>query len=221
MLQTPIVNLSSLASQFSYRNISAKKRLNDKDITFFSYIEANTSFIKFAYIGDDQQFVSTNNAPGGWKLHIAIDDSVEGNVALAWDQIISILIAQRIAESKVLKPGELFTHMNQTQSGKQITIYQFFNPNRNWNLIANQIESRLRNASIVPGRFSLTDKPIVGSQYISYRNDLSQDGKHAITAQEAMKYLEDVRYNPFGSPDPFLNISVQFTPKSTSYLGII
>ena len=206
---------------FSYRNISAKKRLNDKDFIFFSCIEANTSFIKFAYIGGDQQFVSTNNAPGGWKLHIAIDDSIKGNVALAWDQIVGILIEQRIAESKVLKPGESFTHMNQIQSGKQITIYQFFNPNRNWNLIVNQIESRLRNANIVPGRFSLTDKSIVSSQYISYRNDLSKDGKYAITAQEAMKHPEDIRYNPFGRSDPFINISVQSTPESTSHLGII
>ncbi len=205
--QTTNFDLNALKVLFSYENISSNIQVCDNDITFGSHKEPETDFIKFGYIGEDLHFRPTNNNPGGWKLHIAINDSVNQGVevARAWNIILDILIEQRISMSKVIKPGVFLTHKDKAQAGKQITIYQFFNPNRDWNLIINQIESRLRDSNIAQGQFSLTDRPISQSRYISYRNDLTQDGKHSMLYQTAMQYPESIRFNPFGKEDPFVN----------------
>lgn len=190
-------------------------------------IESDTDYIGFAYIGDDPAALppptrlNKSLPPGGWKLHIAIDDSEREEfdyVARAWDLIISILIEHRICESKVIKPCISFMK-DELQIGKQITIYQFLNPNRDWLVIINQIETSLNKGDqygpIKSGLISPTDKTINGSKYISYRNDLSQDRTRSVSAKEVMRYLKEAEksphiklYNPFGRPDVFENIAI-------------
>ena len=204
-----------LKARFAYRNISTKLEINDDDFLFYSRIDLRKDFINFAYLGDEPNFRPTAHAPGGWKLHVAIDDRNSNNVARAWDLIVDILIEQRICESKVIKPDVLFWN-DASQCGKQITIYQFYNPSRDWNRIINQIESRLRTgddySEIPRGRFSPTDRPIPESRYISYRNDLSQNGEYAMTVFETMRFPEHIRYNSFNRPNPFANIVIQSAP---------
>jgi len=80
-------------------------------------------------------------------------------------------------------------------------------------MIVNEIESRLLNASIAPAQFSPTDKPITGSKYITYRNDLNENGTRAMTAMEVMKYPPEGRYNHFNRPDPFAGIEIKPHPE--------
>lgn len=215
--------LDELKSMFTYEDISTTRALHDEDYTFGSRIEDDTDFIRFAYIGEDLRYKPKLPSgarifpPGGWKLHIAIDDTDPENVASAWDIVKDILIEQRIAESKVIKQGKSFVH-DEMQCGKQITIYQFFNPERNWSFIINSIERRLLSAGIRSVPFSPTDKPIPDSHYITYRNDLSEDGRRAMDSREVMtRFPLEKRYNPFGhlssvDPsriDPFINIRIE------------
>ncbi|MEA2076880.1 MAG: hypothetical protein U9O95_02565 [Candidatus Marinimicrobia bacterium] len=218
-------NLDKLKELFTYRNISGTDELNDDDFTFYSRIEQKKAFIKFAYIGDDSLYLpklshgQKSLPPGGWKLHIAIDDKNPENIVKAWDIIKDILIDQRIAEAKVIKPGVSFAS-DVTQCGKQITIYQFFNPERDWNAIIHEIELRLMRAEIHAGQFSPTDKPVTGSMYITYRNDLSEDSGHIIDSGKTMGFPEDKRYNPFERPDPFVDIKIQLQPEETTDSGL-
>lgn len=200
---------------FTYENMISRILLSDEPHdTFGSQIDPVKAFINFGYIGRNPAYKSViKGVPGGWKLHVAICDTVVGNVARAWNAIKDILIEQRIAESKIIKPGVSFAH-NLEQSGKQITIYQYYNPERDWDMIINQIEQRLRMAQILPATFSPTDKRISGSAYISYRNDLSRSGKQVLSASEVMPFPEDKRYNPFGYPDPFSSIVIKELPST-------
>ncbi len=168
----PPDNLTKFKKLFVYKNISTQKRLSDEDFTFGSQIDPRKEFIGFGYIGDDSAFRPTVRAPGGWKLHIAVDDRDSENIAQAWDVIKDILIEWWIVESKVVKPGISFAS-DAMQCSKQITIYQFFNPERDWQAIIQEIELRLTRAEIRSGQFSPTDKPITNSRYTAYRNDLS------------------------------------------------
>lgn len=208
-------DLSTLKALFVYGNISTKLEINDDDFLFYSRIDLKKDFINFAYIGDEPNFRPTAQSPGGWKLHVAIDDRNLENLSRAWNLIVDILIEQRICESKIIKREVSFWN-NASQCGKQITIYQFYNPNRDWNSIINQIESRLctgdEYGEIPRGQFSPTDRLIPESRYISYRNDLSQNGEYAMATSETMQFPEAIRYNPFNRPDPFASIVIQPAP---------
>lgn len=213
------VGLEKIKVLFTYDLISTAENpiCDNDDIPDFVSQRDSTAFIKLSYFGTDPRFSAKPPfAKGGWKLHIAIDDVIPGNVARAWNIIKDILIEERISTSKVIKPGESFVD-DVTQCGKQITIYQFFNPERNWGVIINEIEGRLLSAGIVPApEFSPTDRPIIGSRYITYRNDLSENGRFVIDSRKAMSYQESTRFNPFNRPDPFANIRISHQPEPSS-----
>ena len=159
--------------------------------------------------------------PGGWKFHIAVDDTNPENLSKAWNIVKDILIEYRIAQAKVIKPGVSFAK-DTTQYGKQITIYYYFNPapQRDWDKILNEIDNQLFKADIRPvhpdmkKRFSPTDRPITNSRYISYRNDLSKDSESVLDSKTVMGFPEAIRYNPFGRLDPFASISIREQPES-------
>jgi len=202
-------DLEQAKERFIYERISAVTNLVSDDNCFYSHIDSGTAFIGFGYVGEDPHFTPPaetlieGKAPsGGWKLHLAIDDTIPGNVAKAWNAIKDILIEERIVECKVIKK-ELSFARDMDQCGKQITIYQFFNPNRDWGKIINQIECALLRNDVRPGRFSPGDQPIQGSRFISYRNDLSSNRTCSIRPREARG-----NYNPYGHPDPFIGIAV-------------
>lgn len=65
-------------------------------------------------------------------------------------------------------------------------------------------------AGIRPGQFSPTDRPVMDSRYITYRNDLSEDAQRAMDSKEITRdYPKDRQYNPFGRPDPFVGIKIR------------
>ena len=190
-------------------------------------------FIEFGYIGSDPSYTpkspsgQTKFTPGGWKLHIAVDDTDPENLAKAWNIVKNIFIEYRIAQAKIIKSGISFAE-DITQYGKQITIYYFYNPapQRDWDKIINEIDDQLDKAGIEPvhpdmaKRFSPTDRPITNSRYISYRNDLSEDSQHVLDSTTVMGFPEDKRYNPFGRPDPFASISVRLQSEPTTHLSM-
>lgn len=147
------------------------------------------------------------------EIHIAVpvDD-----VGTTWDIVKDILIDERIAETKVVQPGIVFDEL---ERGKQITIYQFCNPNRDWEMILQRIEIALRKAYkegyIHRGQFCSSDRPIPESLFLAYRNDARRDGSY-ISEKAAMKFA--IPYNPFGQPDdPFSNITFsRYVPGDTT-----
>lgn len=198
---------------FSYTNVVGNKTLEDDpnplSTNFFSRHDPKKVFIDFSYIGERFAPAAEHaKQKGGWKLHIAVDDRAPGNLVLAWNLIKDILIDYRLAQSKIIKPEVSFMS-DPLQCGKQITIYQYYNPDRDWNRVINDIERTLRHNNVAPGAFSPTDAPISHSLYIAYRNDLNRLGKDTIDAREAMRYPPETRYNPFNhQPNPFNGIVV-------------
>ncbi len=198
-------DIAQMRALFTYDKISTQKRMHDENYMFGSWVQ-ETIFISFGCIGENPEV----KAPGGWKLHIAVNDIIPGNVAKAWDSVLNILIEQRICQSKVIKPNMSFMH-DKRQCGKQITIYQFFNPSRDWDEIVHQIEGLLHNSAggaVAEGTFSPADRQIPGSRYISYRNDLNKAGSDVISASGTVRFSEGRRHNPFGRPDPFAGIVI-------------
>lgn len=202
-----IRELDDVKAIFTYSTISKSKFIVDPSASFSSSIN-DKSFINFGYVGDNPAVLPPPGASSihsGWKLHLAIYDADGDNVAKAWDALKDILINYRIAESKVIKPGISFSQ-DPIQYGKQITIYQFYNPNRDWARIVNEIETALRLNDIRPAACSPSDKRIPGSNYISYRNDLDKDNKSNLDAKAAMK--TSCPYNPFSREDPLIGIVI-------------
>ncbi len=226
-------SLTSLKALFTYQNISTSKELNDEAFIFYSRIELSTIFIKFSYIGEDTSYTpkllpgQKRFPPGGWKLHIAVDDTNPENLSRAWDIVKDILIEYRMAVSKVIKP-DISLAKDTTQKGKQITIYYYFNPapQRDWDRILNEIDNQLFQADIKPvhpdmkKRFSPTDRPIINSRYISYRNDLTEDSKSVLDSKVVKELPKEKRYNPLGRTDPFTGISIRLQAESTTHLSL-
>lgn len=154
-------DLESIKPLFRYARIIAERRIVDRDdaAEFMSFRER--IFVSFGYIGDDERFappLGMGRLQSGWKIHIAVS---QDNVEAAWDIVKDILIDERIAEVKVVRPGVVF---DEFERGKQITIYQFCNPDRNWEMILQRIENALREAYragiIHIGRFCTSDRQI-------------------------------------------------------------
>ena len=221
VLPAILYNLDEAKRLFSYARISAPmtKQLHDSEGNFCSLNDSRKAFIFFGHIQDDLYYphikTDFSKRRGGWKLHIAIDDQNrrDGNVDRAWDLVKSVLIDYRIGDSKVIKSGISF-HGDETQCGKQITIYVYISPDRNWKTIVTEIERVLTSSPdpIRPGKLSPGDALIEGSRFITYRNDDHQKEKRIITASEAIEYSQangSTSYNPFKlKGDPFLEFKI-------------
>jgi hypothetical protein len=150
------------------------------------------AFIGFGYMDNIKE------SDVGWKAHIAIDDSDKTNLANAWNVVKDIFIEEKLL-TKVVNPSANF-FKDESQCGKQITIYCFVSPNVDWERVFNKIEDALFNANINNHKFSPGEKEIPGSRYLSYRNDSDKDGNYVYSSND---------YNPAGFSDPFQNIELE------------
>jgi len=157
----------------------------------------------------------------GYKLHIAIDDSIDGNMERGWNIVKDILIDHGIHASKVAMPGMGFANNSEyrEQQGKQITVYACYNPDAQWNDICQEITIALADNNVTPANFSTGngEQVIRGSNYISYRSDLNdrrqgygpyrtptKEEKSALNKiEEALKEaLADIQVNVDNQPQP-------------------
>lgn len=140
--------------------------------------------------------------PTGWKIHIAVDDSKHSNIATAWNIVKYIAIKENLGCCKVIQVGTHISPTNVIGTGKQITIYHFYSPDRDWQLIIQQMEDALIKAGVKPILRSIKDKPIEGSIFFSYRNDKDKNGKY-------LKAENCVGYNDVNDIDPLVNIKIR------------
>ena len=130
----------------------------------------------------------------GWKFHISFDysdfDARAGfsrNVEDGWNAIIGILIKHNIARTKISFVHDADSNLAedlvaQCECGRHITIYAELNnytPEK-WNAILQEINDALVRKNIRPGYRSPKTKEVVGSAYISYRNDKMIDAENGI-----------------------------------------
>ena len=87
-----------------------------------------------------------------------------------------ILIKHQTTTSKVIREGLKLDTLAVDQRGKQITLYQFRDPNLDWQKILTEITQTLKDNNIKPGHAPPSDHPIAGSNYVYYRNDKSPAG---------------------------------------------
>ncbi len=130
------------------------------------------AFISFNRKGFDIDAQSTRL---GWKFHISLDDENFENVAKGWNVIYKILMKFEVNSAKVIKNGVKLAQEDENQRGKQITIYQHFNPELPWQKIIQEITVELTKSRIRPGYAPPSDYPIKGTNYVYYRNDAAQD----------------------------------------------
>lgn len=111
----------------------------------------------------------------GYKFHISLDDKIT-NIYKAWEVIFPILAKYRIQHFKVAPEG--FDEDNKLQRGKEITVYAFQNSEiqkKHWEQLLEEITFALILHQITPGIFpnnpERKDEKILGSDYLSYRND--------------------------------------------------
>lgn len=164
-------------------------------------------FLTFGYIGDAARFqpVTVSGANKvGWKMHVAC---LEQDVPIVWDLIKDVFIDERLAQVKVVQPGIIFS-THPIACGRQITIYFYFNPNRNWKGIVSRIEMLLREAyregNIRRGNFSSCSQVIPNSLFLTYRHDGNSYGEY-VSEVDAMRYT--LPHNPSECKDnPFVEI---------------
>lgn len=130
----------------------------------------------------------------GWKAHIRVDEHDTDNLRKTWDILQEVVFKYQIWRTKIVKnDAEFFT--KPLDKGSQVTIYCFFQLNLDWKTIFTELTDKLIKAQVIPSaEMSYADKPIAGSDYITYRND-------------------DLAYNPAVSSDPFANITIQLDNK--------
>lgn len=199
--------IADISAKATYGDIS-KKKFNLISDEFGSYFTDSEAFIHFGYIGESN--VGSGIPKTGWKFHITIDDNDKNNLRKAWDVIKNILITYKIQDSKVVKMDANF-YKDKTQCGKQITLYYFANPDKDWQIILTEITQALVQANIKPWYKSPTDEWITGSSYITYRNDSDSNGR----------YVRDPEnYNPAKHRDIIkeaIKINIEGQPERMEY----
>ena len=163
---------------------------------------------------------------GGWKVHISLDPSNVGHIALAWTVIIvPELIRCGIREFKITRETCLYELAEGADGqGKLITVYLRHNPELGFNQpnhrklvdTFNRIEVGLIQAGIQPGPRPIIDHVIQGSQYMSFRCDALLPDLGTTEWDEGVVYAlpDDAAptiaavngtqaYNPFSTQDEY------------------
>jgi hypothetical protein len=139
------------------------------------------------------------NTNVGWKLHISLKPTME-NIEKAW-QVFGIIVKKYdLKMFKIVKPERI-----SDASGKEITLPLFKNQHiTDWRKIIVEIESLFKDNKILANPQTkqsppLSDKKIIGSQYLHYRNDSNEKNQY-IAANAARLFNKP--HNPFLKPDP-------------------
>lgn len=151
----------------------------------------------------DERF--TGGVRLGWKLHILITPE---SMSRVWDKLFPLFRCEGINSFKIRHP-----HFN-ADSHKEVTIYQFANPEKSendWHDFVRKIEKIMVDESCQPGSLPPANKMIVGSKFISYRNDSHVDGTY-ITDAKAAEFaarngLDASNLNGVWDPFSSLNLS--------------
>jgi hypothetical protein len=106
--------------------------------------------------------------------------------------------------SKVVQNAVKLAEMAENQRGKQITIYQHFNPELVWKDVIKEITEELAKGGVRPGYAPPSDRPMRGTNYVYYRNDAAEDktkykkGTYAPT--EPNKEFDDYEFEVENQP---------------------
>lgn len=111
----------------------------------------------------------------GLKFHISLPEDIE-NLDKGWDIVKTILMDNNITAFKVIRQGRKMSE-DPDQRGKTITVYADKNPEKcldEWGKILERITKELTKANVPPGyrppgTTEKPEKPIPGSNYITYR----------------------------------------------------
>ena len=149
----------------------------------------------------------------GWKIHISIDDTEQAILEKAWNSIVYICVKHDVKLMKMITTtNDVRTHLHAPEgSGRQFTLYVPVKEEGNqayWQKLLQEIEDALHDADIPVGYSSSVTKNLSG--YLSYRNDLTKDGK-------SYRDVYAVHgYNEFGYEDPLKNVNIrgQSVPKA-------
>jgi hypothetical protein len=187
------IDYTQIKSFFSYNNLclelSRTPVIQDKYLMYGASKQGD--FFRFGYL--ESEVIKEV----GWKVHISIDDSLQQNIALAWDALSDIIIENRL-QVKIIQPNQNLSN-DINQHGKQITIYCHMTLNIEWSDILQGIEKRLLMAAIRPGTMASSDKAITNSRFMTYRNDDDGSGN----------YIQSNDYNPRKAIDPFINLFLE------------
>lgn len=154
--------------------------------------------------------IDSTLAKFGWKLHVSIDDNNQRNLAEGWNRIKDVLIAHRVYFAKVIEKGhnplqeERINGRIGLQAGKQITIYTFYQPTKDWGTVITDITRALAmEPPVLPSYRAPGDRPIQGSNYITYCCDGSTRHGNLFSRVDWGSEIEP------DDPDKFQNIVVQ------------
>lgn len=114
----------------------------------------------------------------GWKFHVSLNDNNFKNVAAGWNVIYKILMKYGVNESKIVQNGVKLAELKSSQRGKQITIYQHYNPKLDWQTIIQEITEELKKNNVEPGYAPPSDRPIRGTNYVYYRTDEGENNEY-------------------------------------------
>jgi hypothetical protein len=168
--------------------------MTDSQQVFGASIDQST-FIRFGYLN------ILKDSDVGWKMHISVDDRDIANIAKAWNLLKDIFIDEKLIV-KVVRPHSNF-YKDDSQHGKQVTMYVYMSMPKEldeWKRIFNTIEEILSTNNILNNKFPPFNKPLLGSKYLSYRNDDKGDGTYIASPNN---------YNPSNQIDPFQQIELQ------------
>jgi len=181
---------------------------------FISSVSKNKFFISFGLNN-----LKSNESDGvyalrtcGWKFHISINDKEPNNIKEGWNLVKDILIEHRVYNSKVVPQGKVMEEQViddepiGVQRGKQITIYAFYQPEKDWAPILQEITKALANNHIEPSYRAPGDREVKGSNYITYRCDgIYNDKKGNCPFPRGVPWTD---YSNEIGEDPFKDISV-------------
>lgn len=201
---------------FNYDTINLQGAGDDgfrEENGFISNAKQHRPFVDFflarSHLTEEDQ-VENTLAKVGWKLHVSIDDTDAANLAEGWNRIKDVLIAHRVYFAKVIEKGhnpledEVINSRIGLQAGKQITIYTFYQPAKDWEVIMVDITRALAvDPPVMPSYRAPGDRPVQGSNYITYCCDGSTRHGNLFPRANWEQEIEP------DAPDRFQNIIVQ------------
>jgi hypothetical protein len=182
------------------------KHVRDREFLHYRVVEGGDHV---AYLLKNSNKTEKN----GLKFHVNIDPN---DLERVWPKLLDIFLVYQVDYFKVVRP-DLFEQADDDRyTGKQITIYTYANKEKSvdaWYEIIKVIEKMLIAEGCQPGRLHPANKMIMGSRFISYRNDRHPDpDKIYISDIDAAAYAAGhpgvEAHNPCGAPDLFADFDI-------------
>jgi hypothetical protein len=249
---TSSLRQSEIKDEFGYDEINSilAKKIADKEKVshtsgnYTAYVQTDLKTKDFIYFANDKykpNKISECSDVGilckiyGLKFHISLPEDDENSRAKGWKIIKDILIDKNINGFKIIKKDKKMSEVEE-QRGKDITIYAKLNPElraRDWLAILQKITEHLVQAGVspgyrCPGSKDEPEKPINGSNYITYRYDDEGGSRWDAINQMALRKLaqktqqDTGEINGWPKYDPialFLNVKVENQPNIPNFVS--